>query len=163
MEKVLLIEDNRMIKILHERVLTKAGFQVITAMDGEEALRHARRASPDVILLDMLLPKISGPEVLRCLKHDKATAHIPVIVVTGLSQRNEDRLLRDGAAAFLEKADFLDNAQPLLHTVRVVLNQARHRKKPAHEIELVWNPNEVSAAQPTAIEVFITDRAAATE
>jgi CheY-like chemotaxis protein len=154
MEKVLLIEDNRMVKILHERMLTKAGYQVISAADGEEALRLARRVNPDVILLDMLLPKVSGHDVLRSLKHDPVTSHIPVIVVTGLSQKNEDRLLSDGAAAFLEKGHLLDSPEPLLHMVRVVLNESKLRKSRAArpEIDLSWSMEEINPAHAASTQ-----------
>jgi CheY-like chemotaxis protein len=65
----------------------------------------AREKQPDVILLDMLLPKMAGPDVLKALKKDPATAGIAVVVLTGLSQRNAARLREDGASAFLEKSE----------------------------------------------------------
>ena len=104
MPKIILVEDNRILKIAQERLLARAGYSVIYAGDGEEALRLAMPEQPDLILLDMMLPKLSGPEVLRRLKSDPATAHIPVIVVTSLSQKNEEKLKEAGAAAFLTGA-----------------------------------------------------------
>jgi CheY-like chemotaxis protein len=83
-----------------------------------EALRVAQESRPDLILLDMLLPWLDGPSVLRALKADPATAQIPVIAVTSLSQKNEERLLRDGAAAFVEKEQLLTSPGPLLHTIK---------------------------------------------
>ena len=59
---------------------------------------------PDIILLYMMLPKISGPDVLRALKANPATVDIPVIVLTSLSQMNEEKLLSEGAAAYSEKS-----------------------------------------------------------
>ena len=73
-------------------------------MDGERALEIAREKKPDVILLDMLLPKMTGPDVLKAFKKDPATAGIAVVVFTGLSQKNAVRLQHDGACAFLEKS-----------------------------------------------------------
>jgi len=67
-QKVLLVEDSKFLRLTNERVLTKAGYEVCTAADGEEALSVAQAKLPDVILLDMMLPKLSGPEVLRRLK-----------------------------------------------------------------------------------------------
>lgn len=81
------------------------GYKVITAADGEKALQTARAEKPDLILLDMLLPKISGPEVLKALKKDSATTGIAVVVLSGLSHKNAERLQQDGACAFLEKAE----------------------------------------------------------
>jgi len=75
-------------------------------------------------LLDMMLPKLSGPEVLRALKAGPETATIPVVVLTGLSQKNEDRLLEDGAAAFVEKSAALDNSELLLGAIRRALRSA---------------------------------------
>jgi DNA-binding response OmpR family regulator len=62
---VLLVEDSKMQKIANERLLTHAGFTVLCAMDGEQALAVAREKLPDLILLDMLLPRMSGLQVLR--------------------------------------------------------------------------------------------------
>jgi len=75
-----------------------------SAVDGDEALRLAHEKMPDLILLDMLLPKMSGPDVLKALKADPATKAIPVVVMTGMSQRNAARLEEDGACGFLEKS-----------------------------------------------------------
>src|SRR5208282_4101816 len=94
--KVLLVEDSKFLRVANERALAKAGYQVSTAADGEEALRVASDKLPDIILLDMMLPKISGVEVLKCLKANPATVDIPVIVLTSLSQMNEEKLLSEG-------------------------------------------------------------------
>jgi CheY-like chemotaxis protein len=104
MIKILLVEDSKFLRLATERALTRAGYEVSSAADGEEALRVARQRSPDLILLDMLLPKMSGPEVLKALKEDAFTQAIPVVVITGLSQKNAARLQEDGAFAFLEKS-----------------------------------------------------------
>ena len=127
MATILLVEDSKFLRIATERMMTKAGYRVITAGDGEEALQVAARALPDLIILDMLLPKLSGPEVLRSLKDNSATAQIPVIVCTGLCQKNEDKLLREGAAAFLEKEPLLEHPELLLNSVESALS-ALHKK-----------------------------------
>ena len=102
--KVLLVDDSKFLRMANEHALSKAGYQVSTAADGEEALRVANDQLPDIILLDMMLPKISGPEVLKALKANPATKDIPVIVLTSLSQKNEEKLLHEGAAAYFEKS-----------------------------------------------------------
>ena len=121
MQTVLVVEDSKLLRTNSERILKKAGYLVITAIDGMEALTVTRESRPDVILLDMMLPKLDGPSVLQALKADATTAHIPVVVVTGLSQKNEERLLKAGAAAFLEKGSLLDNDQSLLSAIRKTL------------------------------------------
>ena len=105
MTKILLVDDSKFLRLATERALARAGYEVTTAVDGEQALQLAREKMPDVILLDMLLPKISGPDVLKALKNDPATAGIAVIVFTGLSQKNAARLEQDGAVGFLEKSE----------------------------------------------------------
>ena len=104
MTKILVVEDSKFLRIATERALSQAGYEMSSAGDGEQALLRAREKLPDLILLDMLLPKMGGPEVLRALKKDVATAEIPVVVLTGLSQKNAERLQEDGAAGFLEKS-----------------------------------------------------------
>ena len=101
--KVLLVEDSKFLRIANERALSKAGYEVSTAADGEEALRVANDKLPDIILLDMLLPKLSGPEVLQALKSNPATEAIPIIVLSSLSQRNAEKLKQAGATEYLEK------------------------------------------------------------
>ena len=100
---ILLIEDSKLLRTANTRALVKAGYQVIGAVDGEEGLRSARETLPELILLDMLLPKITGLDVLKGLKSDSRTKNIPVIVLSALSQANEAKLMKEGAAAFFEK------------------------------------------------------------
>jgi len=88
-----------------ERALARAGYTVRAATDGEEAIALARKEMPDLILLDLLLPKVTGLAVLKALKSEAKTAAIPVVVLSGLSQRNAERLQADGAFAFLEKSE----------------------------------------------------------
>lgn len=104
MTKILLVDDSKFLRLATERALARAGYEVSVAQDGENALEIARQRQPDVILLDMLLPKMSGPDVLKALKKDPATAGIAVVVFTGLSGKNAGRLEQDGAFAFMEKS-----------------------------------------------------------
>jgi CheY-like chemotaxis protein len=76
METILLVEDSKFLRAATEHILTKAGYRVICAGDGDEALKLAQSGLPQLILLDMLLPKLSGPEVLRSLKKNDLTGHI---------------------------------------------------------------------------------------
>ena len=103
--KILLVEDSKFLRMATERALARAGYEVCTAVDGPGALETAQFDKPNLILLDMLLPKMAGPEVLKMLKKDPATADIAVVVFTGLSQKNALRLQHDGAYAFLEKSE----------------------------------------------------------
>src|SRR5260370_40211973 len=103
MIKILLAEDSKFLRLATERALARDGYEVCSAGDGEEALRLAREKMPNLILLDMLLPKMSGPDVLAALQQDLLTKSIPVVVMTGMSQKNAERLQNGGAFGFLEK------------------------------------------------------------
>ena len=105
--KILLVEDSKPIRRENEGALLKAGYEVISAEDGETALRMAREQRPDLILLDIILPKVSGPEVLRSLKGDRSTAPIPVVVLSSLSEKNRQKLLEAGAEEYLEKSSMM--------------------------------------------------------
>ena len=121
--KILLIEDSRFLRIAIERILTKAGHSVIGVEDGREGLQAASTNLPALILLDMMLPGMEGTAVLKKLKQDASTAQIPVIVLTGLSQKNAEKLKDAGAAAYIEKSsiDFEQNANVLIEIVEGVL------------------------------------------
>jgi CheY-like chemotaxis protein len=105
--KILLVEDSKPILMENQSALHKAGYEVICAEDGESALRMAREHRPDLILLDMILPKMSGPEVLHQLKSEPATATIPVVVVSSLSEKNREKLMEAGAEDYLVKNEVM--------------------------------------------------------
>ena len=121
METILLVEDSKFLRVATERILTIAGYQVICAGDGDEALALAGSRLPNLIVLDMLLPKLSGPEVLRSLKRNDLTAHIPVVVLSSLSQNNGPKLVQEGADAFIEKGSLLADPGRLLAAVMAAL------------------------------------------
>lgn len=123
--KILLVEDSKFLRLATERALARSGYQVSTAADGEEALRVAQGSAPDLILLDMLLPKVSGLDVLKQLKKNAHTQAIPVIVITGMAQKNAARLQEDGAAGFLEKSALeLDKGpERLLQAIREIVEK----------------------------------------
>lgn len=82
MAKILLVEDNELNRDMLSRRLTRRGYDVVIAVDGEEGITHASGSSPDVILMDMSLPKIDGWEATRQIKAAEATSGIPVIALT---------------------------------------------------------------------------------
>jgi DNA-binding response OmpR family regulator len=124
--KILIVDDSRFLRKTNERALQKAGYEVTGTGDGEEGLRLARELRPDLVVLDMMLPKLSGPEVLKALRKDAATAHIPVMVLTSLPQSNEGKLKEEGATAYFQKSALaLDkNPDALVQTVKTVLAKA---------------------------------------
>ena len=95
MNKILLVEDDRfLIKAVYTK-LTQKGFEVVLANDGDEAISKAKTEKPDLVLLDMVLPKKSGFEVLRAIKGDPETASIPVFILSNLAQ---DQDIQEGKA-----------------------------------------------------------------
>lgn len=83
--KILLVEDNKQLQKLYQTKFNFKGYETIIASDGEEALALASQELPDLILLDLMLPKIGGLTVLSALKENSATKDIPVIILSALS------------------------------------------------------------------------------
>jgi DNA-binding response OmpR family regulator len=83
---ILVAEDDSNVRLTLEIVLEDAGFETLMAADGEEALRAARTSAPDVILLDQIMPKLDGKQVLHALRQDSATRDTPVFVLSGMER-----------------------------------------------------------------------------
>ena len=103
--RILLAEDDRILRKAGEIALRKSGYLVILAVDGEEALAKARGDRPALILLDVMMPKLTGFEVLAQLKADPATRDIPVIMLSNLGDDAAvQQAVGQGARAFLVKS-----------------------------------------------------------
>lgn len=102
--RVLVVDDEAGNRVLLRELLEAQGHQITEAVDGEQALEEARSRAPDVILLDVMLPKLDGFEVCRQLKTNDRTAPIPILLITALTDR-QDRLtgIKAGANDFLTK------------------------------------------------------------
>jgi CheY-like chemotaxis protein len=125
---ILLVDDSRLLRVANRNALIRAGYDVIDAEDGQRGLQLAQERLPDLILLDMMLPKLSGPDVLRALKNDPRTSFIPVVILTGLSPKNKEKLAQEGAADFVEKSDDLlrnDSAILVKAVQKVLLTTAK--------------------------------------
>lgn len=106
MKHIFLIEDDPSLSKIYSQRLAKEGFKVSIAAEGTEGLRRARNENPDLIILDLILPGISGFEALRQLKADQKTKDIPTIVLTILEQEEDVKeALRLGAASYLFKSE----------------------------------------------------------
>lgn len=106
MFKVLLIEDDLPLVRMYEVVLKKAGFEVVCALNGEEGLAKIKKDSPDVVLLDLVMPKKDGFALLKELGEDKGQARIPVLCLSVLHQQEDiDRAKHLGAVDFLIKTE----------------------------------------------------------
>jgi len=141
MPMILLVEDSRFLRVMNERTLARAGYRVMTACDGEEALRLASESVPDLILLDMLLPKLSGPEVLRSLRTNPQTSRVPIVVLSSLPQTNEPQLKKDGATAYLDKSTLglHEHSESLIQIVKRILDEQSEREGEA-EFSMLSSP-----------------------
>lgn len=107
MKKILIIEDESSLQKTFSDLFQGEGYQTISALDGEEGLRSAKTDRPNLILLDLVLPKIHGLDVLRQLKEDLGTKEIPIIILSNLEGANEvERALELGASTYLVKANY---------------------------------------------------------
>jgi CheY-like chemotaxis protein len=104
--RILLAEDDRILRKAGEVSLRKKGYEVIPAVDGEDALAKARDQKPDLVLLDVMMPKMHGFDVLFALKADPSVRDIPVIMLTNLEQPADIQRAADaGAHSYLVKSN----------------------------------------------------------
>ena len=122
-ETILVVDDNENATLMTARMLSGLGYEVMTALDGSNALAQIAGRHPDCILLDIMMPSMSGLEVLARLKHDPATSGIPVIMLTAKSQ-DEDVLsgYKEGAEYYITKPC---TSRDLVYGIRLVLGKQR--------------------------------------
>ena len=102
--KVLIVEDNELNMKLFNDLLEAHGYLTLQTKDGVEALRMARQYRPDLILMDIQLPEVSGLEVTKWLKEDEDLRSIPVVAVTAFAMKGDEQKIRDGGCeAYIAK------------------------------------------------------------
>ena len=107
MKKILFVEDEESLQKVMGEMLEQNDYQMLRALDGEAGISAAKKELPDLILLDLILPKKNGFEVLEALKQDATTKNIPVIVMTNLEGSAEiERALSLGATTYMVKANY---------------------------------------------------------
>lgn len=117
--KILVVDDESDVQLIIRTALEVEGFDVVTACDGEEGLERAKEELPDLIVLDVMMPKKDGFAVLAGLKEDDETCEIPVIMLTGLSDRDRiQKALMSGSDFYIVKPFEIDD---LLQKVRIAL------------------------------------------
>ena len=103
-KRILIVEDEADLVKAIELRLTEEGFDVITSLDGEDALKKARRENPDLLILDLMLPKIDGYKVCRLLKFDQKYKNVPVIMLTArVEERDRNLGMEMGADEYITK------------------------------------------------------------
>ena len=103
-KKVLIVEDNELNMKLFHNLLASQGYETLQTREGLQALAMAREHRPDLILMDIQLPEISGLEVTKWLKEDEELAHIPVVAVTAFAMKGDEERIREGGCeAYISK------------------------------------------------------------
>lgn len=121
MKKILFVEDEPNLQAVLTKALEREKFEIIQAYDGARGLQLARDAHPDLILLDLIIPKKNGFSVLEELKKDEKTKKIPVIVLTNLEQsENIEQALTLGALTYLVKTNY--ELGEIVEKVKKILN-----------------------------------------
>jgi len=120
MKKILFIEDESALQKTFGDLLAQEGYEMISALDGELGLRLAKEKNPDLILLDLILPKMHGLQVLEELKKEEKTKEIPVIVLTNLEEmENINKAIQAGADTYLVKANY--KLEEVLEKIKIAL------------------------------------------
>lgn len=126
MKKILFVEDEIRFQKMIKDLFRVEGFELLSAYDGESGLRMAREKSPDLILLDLILPKRNGFEVLEELKNDQQLSKIPVIILTNLEGvRDVERAFSLGARTYLVKANY--SVSDILEKIKEVFKENESR------------------------------------
>lgn len=121
-KKILFVEDDTSLQKTFGTILKDKGYEVISAFDGETGLKMTKEERPDLILLDLILPKIHGFEVLKKLKEEKETQEIPIIVLTNLEDtENVGKALELGATTYLFKTQY--GLEEVLEKIKKVLGE----------------------------------------
>jgi two-component system, cell cycle response regulator DivK len=120
-KKVLIVEDDKLSRKLAEDLLQQQGYQTLSAKNGEEGVSLAKEHVPDLIIMDIKLPEISGPEALTIIKANKKLKHIPVIAATPFAMKgDEEKFLGQGFDAYIAKPyqfrEFLNLIDKILKT-----------------------------------------------
>jgi two-component system phosphate regulon response regulator PhoB/two-component system alkaline phosphatase synthesis response regulator PhoP len=119
-KKILIVEDDKFLRDLCLKKLKKTGFKVLTAFDGKEGLKKIKEEKPALILLDIVLPGLSGFEVLKQIKADSQTSSIPVIILSNLGQKEDiEKGIKLGAKDYIIKADNTPNE--IIEKVKTVM------------------------------------------
>ena len=121
--RILLVDDEPSIVKVVQKRLEVEGFDVLVAIDGQEALAKAQTEHPDLIILDLMLPKLNGYEVCRLLKFDQKFQHIPIILFTAKAQQQDEVVGKEcGADSYLRKPF---QAQELLERIRTLVRRSQ--------------------------------------
>lgn len=125
-KRILVVDDEQDILLLVTKILETVGYDVVTACDGIEALEKVRKVSPDLVILDLMLPGLDGFQICSILKHDRLLKNIPIVIFTARSQIEDcDLGMKLGANAYIkkpfDKATLLERVAELTNKKKVTV------------------------------------------
>jgi len=107
MAKILIVEDDPLMSRMYQKIFTFEGYEIEIAADGVEGLEKTRTGKPTLILLDIMMPKMNGLQVLEKIKADPETKKIPVVMLTNLAgQQDAEKALSMGAVKYIIKSEY---------------------------------------------------------
>lgn len=145
--KILVVDDDKMLVELYKERLELAGYQVEVSRDGEEGLAKIHQAKPDLVLLDIMMPKVNGYEALASIKSDPSTKDIPVIILSALMRDiNKTKAIESGADDYIIKSE----AMPVdvIKKIEAVLKKYNKSVPPAEKPAAPEPPETPTAAVP---------------
>lgn len=120
-KRILIVEDNELNLKLFRDLLGANGYETLETKDGNEAIQMVRSQTPDLILMDIQLPEISGLDITKMIKADDTIAHIPIIAVTAFAMKNdEEKIMQAGCQAYISKPISIG---PFMDTVKQFLGE----------------------------------------
>ena len=153
-KKILVVEDSRVTLIALKKILENNGYEVYAATDGEDGLKKSRILKPDLILLDVMLPKIDGLSICRLLKFDETYASIPIIMLTAKSQTSDKEIGKQvGANAYITKPC---NTKELLEKIEELISNKKRILIADDEQTLLDSLQRVLKKYKTDYKVFTT-------
>ncbi len=130
--KILIIEDDAALVKIYKNKLQREGYNTIISLNGKNGLEMANAEKPDIILLDILLPKLNGREVLKKLKENSQTSSIPVLILSNLAEMDEVmKGLEEGAADYMIKSEH--SLEEVVERIKSILNSNNQPEKEKKE------------------------------
>jgi len=134
--KILLVEDDNLLVRMYQDKLESDGYEVAVSEDGEQGLKACKKDKPDLVLLDIMMPKVNGFEMLKQMKEDKGLKTIPVVLLTNLGGKDDaQRGLEMGAVAYLIKSDYTPDE--IIKKIKEILHAStRDKEKVPEAVEI---------------------------
>lgn len=150
MVKILIVEDDPLMLRMYQKIFSFEGYEVVTAIDGEEGLQKARQENPTLILLDIMMPKMNGLQVLEELKSDPSTSKIPMVMLTNLAgTQDAETALSKGAVKYIIKSEY--EPRQVADMVKEVLAGYTRNEIPTPSALSKSNPTQSVAGQASAV------------